>query len=236
MFIGHFAMGYAAKNLNTRVSLGTYFLAAQLLDLIWPTLLLLNIENAEISTDTSHPVPLVFTSDPFSHSLVLVVLWGLIFGLVYFLFKKQRSTALLLSFVVISHWLLDLIVHIPDLPLWPGNSPLLGLGLWKSRALTLVFEVGFFIAAVMFYFYHTKPKNNSGRFASWGLVVFLVIIHLANIYGPVLKDMEAVAWAGHLQWIFVIWAYWSDYNRKEKKMQPVPVERGFGKKMMARSE
>jgi FtsH-binding integral membrane protein len=237
MFIGHFAMGYAAKNLNPRASLGTYFLAAQFLDLLWPTLLLLNIEKAELSTDPSHPVPLVFTSYPFSHSLALVLLWGLGFGLVYFLFKKHRATALLLFFVVISHWLLDLVVHIPDLPLWPGNSPLLGFGLWKSKSLTLMIEMGFFIAAVMFYFNHTKPLNNSGRFGTWGLVIFLIIIHLANLYGPLPKDIDAVAWAGHLQWIFVIWAYWSDQNRKEKKMPPLPVERGFGRKaMMANSE
>jgi hypothetical protein len=228
MFIGHFAMGFAAKKINPKASLGTYFLAAQFLDLLWPTLLLLNIEKAEIGTvNADHPIPLIFTYYPFSHSLAMVLLWGLGFGFIYFLFKKQRSTAILLGLVVISHWLLDLVVHIPDLPLFPGNAPMAGLGLWKSQSVTLLTEMAFFSAAVFFYISSTRAKNNSGKFGTWGLIIFLITIHLANVYGPAPKDMESVAWAGHLQWVFVIWAYWSDQNRKEKRMHPLPKEQGF---------
>lgn len=227
MFIGHFAMGFAAKKINPKASLGTYFLAAQFLDLLWPTLLLFNIEKAELSTDPSHPVPLVFTSYPFSHSLALVALWAIGFSLVHFLFQKNKAVAFLLGFTVFSHWLLDLVVHVPDLPLFPGDSPLLGLGLWKSKALTLILEMSFFITAVFFYMNSTRPKNKSGKFGMWGLILFLITIHLANVYGPAPKDIDAVAWAGHLQWVFVIWAFWADQNRKHKKMNPLPKEQGF---------
>lgn len=79
MFIGHFAVGFAAKKFNSKPSLGTYFLAAQLLDLLWPTFLLLGIEQAEISHDAANPIPLSFTHYPISHSLLTVIRWGVLF-------------------------------------------------------------------------------------------------------------------------------------------------------------
>jgi membrane-bound metal-dependent hydrolase YbcI (DUF457 family) len=216
MFIGHFAVGFAAKKLNSKPSLGTYFLAAQLLDLLWPTFLLLNIEQAEISNNAANPIPLSFTHYPISHSLLTVVGWGILFGFIYLLIKKNYKTAVLLGVCVISHWLLDLVVHIPDLPLYPGNSSLVGLGLWKSKIGTLVLELALFVVSIALYLRSTTAKNKTGVYATWSLIIFLIIVHLMNVFGAPPPNMEVVAWAGQLQWLFVAWAYWSDRNRSSK--------------------
>src|SRR5215831_9320071 len=113
MFIGHFGIGFGAKAAARRASLGTLFLAAQFLDLIWPTFLLLGIERVEIKPGITKATPLDFVSYPISHSLFVVCIWGLLFGVVYGLVRKDSGAALVLGICVVSHWLLDLIVHRP---------------------------------------------------------------------------------------------------------------------------
>jgi hypothetical protein len=132
MFIGHSEAGLIAKKYAKRVSLGTLFLAAQFIDLIWPSLLLLGWERARIEPGITPGVPLVFEHYAISHSFLGVVLWALALGVTYFFLRKQIRGAIVLGMAVISHWVLDLVVHVPDLPLYPGDSPLLGLGLWNS--------------------------------------------------------------------------------------------------------
>jgi hypothetical protein len=210
MFIGHFAAGMAGKKANPAISLGLLFLAAQFLDLLWPTLLLLGLEHVVIAPGISAVTPLQFTDYPISHSLLFVVGWGLAFGVVYFIVTKDRSGALLLGLLVVSHWVLDLIVHIPDLPLYPGDSPKLGLSLWNSKVLTLLVEGALFAFGIYLY---VKAKKQAGARISWwfwSLVLFLVLVHLLNFVSAPPPDVEAIAWAGHLQWLFIIWAWWAD--------------------------
>ncbi len=214
MFIGHFGIGFGAKKAAPTVSLGTLFLAAQFLDLLWPVLLLLDIEHAEIKTGTGHSQPIAFTDYPFSHSLLMVAGWSLLFGFVYWLLRKNSRNAIVLALCVISHWLLDLIVHMPDLPLYPGaGSPLLGFKLWDSLTGTLLVEGGVFLIGVLLYLRSTKANNKQGILGLWILILLLVGIHTANIFGPPPPAMNAVAWAGNLQWLFVVLAYWTDRNR-----------------------
>ncbi|HNO99700.1 MAG TPA: hypothetical protein PKM83_08155 [Ferruginibacter sp.] len=214
MFIGHFGIGFGAKKAAPAVSLGTLFLAAQFLDLLWPVLLLLGIEHAEIKPGTGHSQPIAFTDYPVSHSLLAVAGWGILFALVYWIFKKNIGHAIVLGLCVISHWLLDLVVHLPDLPLHPGaGAPLYGFQLWNSFWGTLIVEGSFFLVGFYLYLKNTKAKNKQGILSLWILVALLVMIHIANITGPPPPSMDAVAWAGNLQWLFVILAYWTDRNR-----------------------
>ena len=115
MFLGHFAVGFGAKRLAPRASLGTLLLAAQFIDLLWPTLVLLGVERVRIAPGITAVVPLDFEHYPISHSLLAVVGWALLFGAVYFLIRRDRRTSLVLGLAVLSHWLLDWITHRPDL-------------------------------------------------------------------------------------------------------------------------
>jgi hypothetical protein len=210
MFIGHFALGMAGKKIDPAISLGTLFLAAQFLDLLWPTLLLLDAEHVSIEPGVSEVTPLAFTDYPISHSLLAVLGWSIVFGVIYFLITRNRRGSILLGALVLSHWILDAIVHIPDLPLYPGDSPKVGLGLWNSMTLTVLVEGIIFVSGIMVYVNAKRTLNEKVNLRFWSLVIFLVIIHVLNFVGPPPPSIAAIAWAGHLQWLFIPWAWWAD--------------------------
>jgi hypothetical protein len=213
MFIGHFGAGLAGKKVNPKPSLGTLFLAAQFLDLIWPVFLLIGLEKVRIAPGLTSATPLDFTFYPYSHSLLIVLFWSLLFGIIYYLFKKNIKTAVVLGVLVLSHWVLDLIVHIPDLPLVPWSNIKVGFGLWNSVPLTVLIEGLIFAGGVYLYLSSTKAKNKKGIFGFWILIVFLAGIYILNLFTPPPPTVEAIGYAGLLQWIFIIWAYWIDRNR-----------------------
>lgn len=213
MFIGHFAVGFGAKSVVPAVSLGTLFLAAQFLDLLWPTLLVLGLETVRIVPGATVVTPLLFEHYPISHSLLAVVGWGGLVAGIHFLLCRQRIAALVLGTLVVSHWLLDVIVHRPDLPLFPGSSIVMGLGAWSSLPLTLAIEVPLFALGVYLYSRATSPDDAIGRWGFSVLVVFLIGIYTGNLFGAPPPSSEAIAWVGQLQWLLVLWGYWLDKHR-----------------------
>jgi len=213
MFIGHFGVGFGAKAVVGKVSLGTLLMAAQFIDLLWPTLLLLGFEQVRIVPGATTVTPLLFEHYPVSHSLLAVLGWSLALGTAHFLLRRDRKTAIVLGLLVVSHWLLDLIVHQPDLPLYPGSTSMMGFNLWSSLPATLVVEVPLFILGVWLYARTTTPTDKSGKWGLWGLVGFLTVIYAGNLYGPPPPSVVAIAWAGQLQWLLVFWGYWLDRHR-----------------------
>ncbi len=129
MFIGHFAVGFAAKRVAPRVSLGTLVLSVQLLDLIWPIFLILGIEHVRIDPGNTAFTPLDFYDYPISHSLVTAIGWGALVGIVYFVLRRYALGAWVLAAGVVSHWVLDVISHradmrpVPEVPVFvePGE-------------------------------------------------------------------------------------------------------------------
>jgi hypothetical protein len=213
MFIGHFGVGFGAKSVAPKVSLGTLFIAAQFVDLLWPTLLLLGVERVRIVPGATVVTPLVFEHYPVSHSLLAVVGWAVLVGGCHFMLKRQRIAAVVLGTLVISHWLLDAIVHQPDLPLFPGSSTVIGLNAWSSLPLTLAIEGSLFAFGVWLYSRATIPSDAIGRWGFVALVVFLAAIYAGNLFGSPPPGSEAIAWVGQLQWLLVIWGYWIDKHR-----------------------
>jgi len=214
MFLGHFGAGFAAKKIDKSASLGTCFMAAQWIDLIWPILLLLGIEKAEINPGISEVTPLEFTYYPFTHSLFGVIVWAVVFGMIYFVIKKKSRTAIILGLLVLSHWFLDLLVHIPDLPIFPGESVKVGLGLWNSFTATIILEGLIFTLGVYFYYTATKAKNKTGSYSLIGLILFLVVMYISNLVGPPPPSVEMIGIVGNAQWLIVLWGYWIDKNRE----------------------
>ena len=121
MFIGHYGVAMAGKKVNSRPSLGTLFLAAQFLDILWPVFILLGWERVEIEQVQKQFLTLHFTSYPFSHSLAAALLWSVVFGAIYYLVKKNVKTSVVLAALVFSHWVLDLLVHVPVSPAGSGK-------------------------------------------------------------------------------------------------------------------
>ncbi len=217
MFLGHFGVGFGGKAAAPRVSLGTLFLAAQFVDLLWSTLLMLGIERASISPGNTRVMPVDFTSYPFSHSLLAVGLWATLYSFAYFLLRRYRKGAWVCGLVLLSHWVLDVLVHRPDLGLAPGSSFRVGLGLWNSVPATLVVELAIFAAGVGFYCRTTQPSDRTGSAALWVLVALLVMIYCGSIFGQPPPNVTALAWVGQAQWLFVVWGYWIDRHRKPNR-------------------
>ena len=218
MFIGHFGLGFAAKAAAPRVSLGTLMLAAQWLDLLWPTLLLLGAERVRIAPGDTAVTPLAFEHYPISHSLLAVLGWSLALGAVHFLWRRDRRTATVVGLLVASHWLLDAVVHRPDLPLYPGSAILVGAGAWRSVSLTLAIELPLFALGVWNYLRATRAIDRTGRWGLAGLVALLLVIQAANLYGPLPPGVGAIAWAGQAQWLLVLWAFWVDRHRAATRL------------------
>src|SRR5512147_3002389 len=147
MFIGHFAVAFAAKRAAPAVSLGTLFIAAQLADLVWPILVLLGIERFEIRPGDTAVTPLAFLHYPYSHSLVALALWGAGLGAAWLVRTRGRPwTGVLIALVVLSHWVLDVLSHRPDMPVTLHGDARLGLGLWNSVPWTVAVESAMFAA------------------------------------------------------------------------------------------
>jgi FtsH-binding integral membrane protein len=213
MFLGHYGAGLSFKKAAPPISLGLFFIAVQFLDLLWPTFLLLHIEHVQITANKSQPIPLIFTDYPYSHSLLMALLWSALFFVVYWLARKNLRQAVILGLAVFSHWVLDLIVHLPDLPLYPGSSVELGLELWRFPVVTAVIEGLIFFFGLFLYFKSTKAKNKTGSIVFWVLVILLLVSHIANLFSPPPPSVEAIAWAGQAMWLFVLLAFWADKNR-----------------------
>jgi membrane-bound metal-dependent hydrolase YbcI (DUF457 family) len=136
MFIGHFAVGFAAKKYAPRTSLAVLLAAPLLSDLLWPLFLLLGWERVRIQPGVTKLAPLDFAYYPWSHSLLLCAIWATVFALIYDLITHYRPGTVAIFIGVLSHWVLDWITHTSDMPLYP-SGPKFGLGLWNSVAGTL---------------------------------------------------------------------------------------------------
>jgi hypothetical protein len=185
MFLGHFALGFGAKRLNPALSLGTLFVACQLADLIWPTLVLLGVEHVAIDPGNTAFTPLNFVFYPYSHSLAALLLWGVIFSGAYQVaYNATRWTGLLLAALVVSHWVLDFISHRPDMPLMIDNRQKVGLGLWNSVPATVAVESLMFAVGLYFYVRTTAARDRIGSIGLWSLVIFFIVINIANTLAP----------------------------------------------------
>jgi FtsH-binding integral membrane protein len=213
VFLGHFAVGLAAKKLTPYTSLGTLLLSAQLLDLIWPTLLLWDIERVRIVPGITAVTPLDFVSYPWSHSLAMAAVWALLFSGIYVLLRRYPRGAIATLALVLSHWVLDLVTHRADLPLVPFGGPVVGLGLWYSLPATVVVEGLMFAVGLYLYKTNTEPVDKIGSGAFVAFVFALVVIYTVNLFGPPPPDERTIAYLGHAQWVLVAWGFWLDRHR-----------------------
>jgi hypothetical protein len=223
MFLGHYAVAFAARPLAPRTSLAALIVAAQLLDLVWPALVLLGVERVRIDPGNTAFTPLAFEHYPWTHSLLLVLVWAAAAGALYRARTADRRGALVIGALVASHWLLDLLTHRPDLPLAPGG-PAVGLGLWNSVPGTLLVEGALYAAGVIVY--ARWARRSGGRaVAFWALVAVLAAIYAASVLGPPPPSARAVGAVSLLLWAFVPWAWAVERERAPRPAAAVAAGR-----------
>jgi hypothetical protein len=214
VFIGHFAVGYAAKRFVPRISLAVLFLAALFADVLWPVLVLLGIEEVRITPGATAFTPLSFVSYPWSHSLLTLLVWGALLGGAYRgIFGGRRSFVVIVA-LVISHWGLDWLTHAPDMPLYPYGATY-GAGLWNSVPLTMAVELALFAGGIFFYTRSTVAKDSIGRWGFLSLAVTLTVLYLVDsLSGQVPPSVNAICFVGlAMSVVFPLWAWWSDRHR-----------------------
>ena len=217
MFLGHYALAFGAKRFAPKVSLGTLFMACQFADLLWPTLVVLGLEIVEIDPGNTLVTPLNFVKYPYSHSLVMLLVWSVVIALLYLAIRRGRAGAITVGTLVFSHYVLDLITHRPDLPVTIDGSTRLGFGLWNYPGTTLATESAMLIVGAAIYSGVTREQDRIGKIGLWTLLATLVAIYFAALWGPPPPNSQSVAVAGHLSWVFVLWAYWVDRHRRQSE-------------------
>ncbi len=209
-------MGFAAKRYAPETSLGTLIAAAALLDLLWPVFLLLGWEQVRIDPGNTAFTPLDFVSYPLSHSLVGAICWATIFALLYYFFIHYQRGAVMIWIGVVSHWVLDFMVHRPDLPLYPEGARL-GLGLWNSILATVIVEGLMYVAGIWIYLRVTRAKDGIGRWGSWSFIVVVAALYVVNIFSPPLPNERLLAMVAiPYIWLLILWAWWADRHREAR--------------------
>jgi hypothetical protein len=213
MILGHYGIAFASKRLAPRASLGTLTFAAQWLDELWPVLLLAGVEHVRPAPGIMAANPFDFSFYPYSHSLLMALVWGLVIGGIYYFTRGNRVAALTVGALVVSHWILDLPMHRPDLPLTPWSSAKVGLGAWNSIPLTVVLELGILGLGLVSYLRQTKTRDRVGTWALWVGVVLLVAIFASGFVSPPPTDQKAIGAGALGLWLFVPLFAWADRHR-----------------------
>jgi hypothetical protein len=216
VFIGHFALGFAAKRLVPHRSLATLFVAAQLADMLWPLLVAVGLEEVRIAPGITAMTPLDFISYPFSHSLLFLAIWGVILASVVRLAVGNGRTLPVLTALVVSHWVLDFISHRPDMPLYPGSVKL-GLSLWNSVPATIAVESAMYAAGIWIYVRATRAKDAIGRWGLVGMIVLLAAAYVGAASGaapPSVTALWVTSLAGAALGTLLSW--WVDRHREPR--------------------
>jgi hypothetical protein len=186
IFIGHWAPAMVAATHKDAPSLPVLFIAAQLVDWAFFLFLMFGIESMKVTPGISVMNPMDLYHMPYTHSLVGSAVWAAGFGALVFAISRSRTAALIAAAVVLSHWFLDLVVHIPDLTI-TGGEPKLGLGLWNHPAIEMPLELFITLGALWLYARAAKPKTVP--LLTLGGVMLL--LQAVNWFGPVEPEVTA---------------------------------------------
>lgn len=211
MFIGHFAPAFiAAASYSRGPKLGTYFVAAQLVDWGFFSLAMLGVEKARIDPNATVMVPLDLYFMPYTHSLVGTAVWALAFAIVIAIWHRDSLAGLLGAIVVMSHWVLDWLTHRPDMTL-AGGEHTYGLGLWNYPEIAMPLEIGITLGA--FFYYIAKSRGPTGQ--PLILIGVLLAFQMINWFGPQPAEIGPMVYIQALFAFAVVtgFAVWVGENR-----------------------
>jgi hypothetical protein len=193
MFVGHYGISFAAKPVAPRVPLWVWFIAVQWLDVIWSVLVLAGVEQLRIVPGFTQANALDLYYMPYTHGLPGSLALSLAFGAIVALFipGHRTKTVLLVAAASFSHWVLDLVVHVPDLPLY-DNTAKVGLGLWRHIILSFPLELIVLGLGAWFYARMTTFKAN-GQYLYWAFIILLVAFQIYANFGPPPSSPAAMA-------------------------------------------
>jgi hypothetical protein len=208
LFVGHYSASFLAKSVQKSVPLWLLFIAVQFVDLLWAIFVLLGIEKVRIVPGITASNPLDLYYMPFTHSLVGALFWSaLAFRMCQFFSSlKGWRTGLMVAAAVFSHWVLDLIVHRPDLALY-DNSFKMGFGLWNYRVPAFILEIALLIGGAMLYL---RTASHKGRIIAYVCLLLFVQLVGTFFFPPPPSDRAAAVTALLFYVIFALIAFWAE--------------------------
>jgi membrane-bound metal-dependent hydrolase YbcI (DUF457 family) len=216
MFAGHYAPAFAAKALKRPPSLGAAFVAVQLVDFAWAGFILTGVEHARLTPGFLALSDLDLYHMPWTHSLAAALAWSMLGALVYALLDRKSGwpAAVAIGALVFSHWVLDLLVHAPDLALYPGSPERFGLGLWDNPPLWALAELGLFALCFAIYMRATRANGAAGRFAPWLTAALMLGVLAFEKLGPAQDDIRQAAASALIAYaVFAGLGFWLDRVR-----------------------
>ncbi len=222
MFIGHYGIAFALKKYAPRTSLGVLFIAAQLADLAFFILVPLGIEHLRIIPGFTEASPFELYDYPISHSLLGALAWSIaVYLVVRFIPVKslgdtphRQRVALVLSVAVFSHFILDFIVHTPDLQLIPGFEIRVGLGLWNSLIATVAVELAILLVGCWIYLSSTPSGATPvGKYGIYAFIIALVVITIGTPFMTYPDVLTAAIIAELMYVVLTLVAWWLDSKR-----------------------
>jgi hypothetical protein len=203
MFVGHYSASFLGKAAAPRVPLWIFVLAAQLVDVAWAIFILTGIERFHLDP-TLPSNPLVLDHMPYTHSLVATLAWATAAAIAVIAagYGSTRA-AFAVAAVVTSHWLLDVLVHRPDMTI-TGGDPKLGLGLWNQPTLAFALEVLFLAGAAAIYTTTARPDEKTRRAVFRGVLI-LIALQTATTYGPIPPSPTALVLSVLTTFLVVTW-------------------------------
>lgn len=221
MFVGHYGPAFAGAAAPQRVPLWVLFVAVQLVDYAWSALVLGGVERATITPGFTAMSPLELEHMPYTHSLVASLVWAVAAGAAFALIARRGlGVGLIVAAAVFSHWLADLLVHVPDLAIWPGG-PKVGLGWWRSWPLGLGAEAGVLLIGFAIYMRATTPNRPAGRWAPWAFLALLIAVEAVNLLGPPPGQAAEVAVSALAAYtVLALAAAGLDWSRRLRAAQP----------------
>lgn len=177
MFVGHYGPSFGLRRASGGVPLWVLFLAVQFVDVLWSVLIMAGVEKVRLTPGFTASSPLDLYYMPYTHSLVASLVWSLLLGGLAALVWSRRG-GVVVGLCVISHWLLDLPVHVADLPLW-GDVHKVGFGLWDRPVIAFILE-----AAVLFVGIALYAKHARSRAAIWIFGGIMLAIQMSNLVMP----------------------------------------------------
>ena len=219
MFIGHFGVGLALKRADKTLSLGLLFIAVQLSDLIYGVTLLTGVEKISIIASANPLTSAKYIFYPYSHNLVATLLWAGLVALIFLIapFKSnlpKSKTALVMATAVLSHFVLDVIAHNPDMDLLGNGIYKIGLGLWNYPFASYIVEALLLITGLWIYLRSTKSKDFSGKYGMPVLSVILLILNAVSTFGLPQTNIEYFAITMLVVYLStIVVAFWLDRKR-----------------------
>ena len=218
MFVGHYGVSFLAAARKEPPRLGTMFVAAQLVDIAFFAFLPLGIEHMRIVPGMTAMNPMDLYDMPWTHSLAGAIGWGLLFAVAVKLLRGGWAAGLIGGAVVVSHWVIDLLVHRPDLTL-TGSPPKLGLGLWNHPWIEIPLELAFAFGGLLLFVSRTRATGTMGRWSPWALAVGMAVLQAVNWTTP--QPTEAapapasIGWLGLFAYaVLALLAWWVARTRR----------------------